>query len=322
MTVGGADPERRAWRRGGTLGGLLALTAVGLAGCGLGPQAVALRVSTVALTDSGYPSTAPIPQGQTGAIQVTLGNDSQQAASGVALRLAMPAGLRYVSTESIAENGGAVRTANVDPPGGSSNPVWGAWTIPPLVPGYPSSVQLTIAVAAQGSPGRYQLTPDVLTAASGTEQDGRPITLAVAPAPALALNLRVDPAIAAPGTVVTYHATVTNGGSGAASATTLSLTLPEGFVYQGTTTVGGTVASAGATMPIPNTTLPVWAGYEVPAAGPGGPGVLALTFQVQIPQRIAAGSYAATAALITAPGGTAGTLQSFQGLAPVTVSGG
>ncbi|HVA21159.1 MAG TPA: hypothetical protein VNN74_03585 [Candidatus Micrarchaeia archaeon] len=295
------------------------LAAGGLAGCAGAGGAVLLQVTSTAVDSSGTPSTASVPQGQTGSFQVTLTNQTQQAASGVALRVALPAGLRYLTTLSIAEIGGAVRTADVDPPTGGATPVWGAWTIPPSVPGNPASVSLTIEVQAQGAPGRYQLTPDVLTAATSSEQDGPTLTMTVAPAPSLDFALRVAPGLAAAGTTVTYRATVTNSGSGPAVGTNLSVALPEGFVYQGTQTVGGTASTAGATAPIPGSTVPVWAGYDVPGAGSNGPGLLILVFQVQLPATVTAGSYAAGASLISGSGTAGATVQNYAALAPVTV---
>ncbi|HUY96923.1 MAG TPA: hypothetical protein VMW47_04760 [Verrucomicrobiae bacterium] len=295
------------------------IAGLGLAGCG-GSGAVTLSVTSSLVDGGGNPTTAPIPQGQVGSLQVTLANDTQQAASGVALRIALPASLRYLSTLSIAEVGGSVRTADVDPPSGAPSPVWGAWTIPPSSPGAPAFVSVTIQVLAQGSPGRYQLTPVVLTAATSAEQDGRPVTVAVQPAPSLSLGLRATPALAAAGTVVTYQAIITNSGSGTAVNTVLSLTLPEGFTYLGTRTVGGTASTSGATAPIVGSTLPIWTGYDVPGAGRAGPGLLSLTFQVQVAAVDPSGSYACSASLISGSGTAVATLQNFAALAAVAVS--
>ncbi len=306
-------------RRAGLGSAAVLLAALGLAGCAGSGGAVPLRVTSSLVDSVGTPISADLPQGQLGTFQVTLTNDTQQAASGVALRLALPSGLSYVSTPSITQSLGSVRTADLDPPGGVAAPVWGAWTIPPSSPGAPSFVTVTIQLQAQGGPGRYRLTPVVLTAATSAEQSGPPVTLTVSPAPSLSLTLRVAPALAAAGTVVTYRAAITNSGSGAATGTTLSLTLPDGVTYAGTQSVSGTATTAGASAPILGSTLPVWSGYTVPGAGPSGPGLLILIFQAQILATVPSGTYAVSAALISGSGTAAATMQTYAALAPVTV---
>ena len=303
------------------LGGAVVATGLAglLAGCGGGGGVTGLKVSSVLLGPGGQVSTSAVPEGQSATLQVTVTNQTDRSVSGVAVRIALPNQFTYVDTTSAAENGDVVRTADVDPATRAAVPVWGAWELGPSVPGVPSQVVLTIVLRATGAPGHYSLAPRVFAAGTSSVLVGPTLAISVSPAAALQLSLRATPPTVPAGKTVLYQAVVTNTGAGPSGTTTLSVTLPENFIFLRTLSTGGNASSSGAVMPNQGTTVPNWSGFSIPGASGNRPGVLTVAFEARVMSFVPPGVYSSTAAVISGTGANPITITNSAALAPVTV---
>lgn len=303
---------------------LLALAAgTGVAACGSSTPLNSLAVSTQVISQGNPASSAPVAQGTSAQVQVTVTNIGSGALRGVTIRLPVPSGFVYTSTVSVVQSGDSVRSADIAPVSREATLTWGAWTIGPGGPGQPSQVVVTANLLATGAAGQSKLAPEVFATGYASFLTGAPATLAITAAPSLNLILRVSPASVTAGSLVTYHAVITNTGSGAAPATDLGITLPSDFDYVTTTSTSGNASTSGGTYPIPGTVIPTWSGFDIPGQSSGGPGILSLNFQVRVLPDVPRGIYQATASLVASNGSaTQNELQlNFAALAPVEVTG-
>lgn len=303
---------------------LLALAAgTGVSACGSSTPLDSLAVSTQVIAQGSPATSAPVAQGTSAQVQVTVTNIGSGALRGVTIRLAVPSGFVYTNTVSVVQNGDAVRAADIAPVSREATLTWGAWTIGPGGPGAPSQVIVTANLMATGAAGESHLAPEVFATGYSSSLTGPTATLEITPAPALALVLRASPASVTAGSLVTYHAVITNTGSGAAPGTNLGITLPSDFDYVNTTSTAGNASTSGTSYPISGSVIPTWSGFDIPGQGSGGPGILSLTFQVRVLPDVPRGIYQATASLVASNGSpTQNQIQiNYAALAPVEVTG-
>ena len=303
---------------------LLALAAGTVASsCGSTTPLSSLAVTTQVISQGNPAKSAPVAQGTSAQVQVTVTNIGSGALRGVTIRLAVPTGFIYTNTVSVVQNGDAVRAADIAPVSREATLTWGAWTIGPGGPGQPSQVVVTANLLATGVAGQSRLAPEVFATGYASSLTGTVATLEITPAPSLNLVLRVSPSAVAAGSVITYHAVITNTGSGSAPGTDLGITLPSDFDYVTTLSTFGNASTSGTTYPISGSVIPTWSGFDVPGQGGGGPGILSLTFQVRVLPDVPRGIYQATATLVASNGSTTqNEVQlNYSALAPVEVTG-
>ncbi len=271
----------------------------------------------------GYATSNQVAQGTATDVQMTITNVGTGAVEGVTLRVQVPSGLTYTNTVSVAENGDAVRSADISPVSRDATVTWGSWTIGPGSPGLLSQVVVTAQFSATGASGAAAIVPQVFATGYSSALTGAALTLQVTPAPSLDLTLRASPSSVKAGGTISYVATITNTGSGSAPGTVLSVTLPSDFDYQSTNSTSGNASTGGATYPVVGSVIPNWIGFDIPGEGSGGPGVLSLTFQVKVLPDVGAGVYQASATVVAGTGSSSeNELQlNFTGLAPVQVTG-
>ncbi|MHB1526021.1 MAG: COG1361 family protein [Candidatus Dormibacteria bacterium] len=303
---------------------LLALAAGAVASsCGSSTPLSSLAVTTQVIAHGTPAKSAPVAQGTSAQVQVTVTNIGTGALRGVTIRLEVPTGFIYTNTVSVVQNGDAVRAADIAPVSREATLTWGAWTIGPGAPGQPSQVIVTANLLANGGVGQSRLAPEVFATGYSSFLTGAEATLEITAAPSLNLALRVSPAAVAAGSLITYHAVITNTGSGAAPGVNLGITLPANFDYRATLSTSGNTSTSGTTYPISGSVMPIWSGFEIPGQGSGGPGILSLTFQVMVLPDVPRGIYQATATLVASNGSTTqDQIQlNYAALAPVEVTG-
>lgn len=288
-----------------------------------------LEVSTQVVATSSTSATKSVAQGTAVQVQITITNVGQNSIGGVTARVAVPSGFSYLDTVSTAVNGNSERSADVVPDPKDSALTWGAWTMGPGALGNKSQVLITFDLEASGAPATSQLSPQVFATGYGNTLSGIPLSLTVAPAPALNLQLVVSPSAVAAGGLITYHLVLTNNGSGAASLPSsppsggLGVTLPNGFDYAGAVATAGNAGTSGATYPTVGSEGPVWSGFDIPGKSSSGPGTLSLTFQVLVLAIVPGGIYTASASVVASTGSQTGNYlqQNYTALAPVQVTG-
>lgn len=294
----------------------------GLSGCGSG-SLTGLTVVTRVITQGSPATSATVAQGTAAQIQVTVTNTGGGSLKGVTVRIDVPSDLTYTSTVSVVENGTAVRSADVAPTSRAAIVTWGAWTIGSGVPGQASQVVLTANLVATAGSGTVEVAPEVFASGYDTPLSGTPVKLTLAPAPSLSLSLRASPTAIAAGGEITYRAEITNTGSGSAPDTSLGITLPSDFDYEGTVSTSGNASTSGASYPIVGSVIPTWSGFDVPGQNSGGPGVLEISFQVQVLSDVGRGIYQATATVVASNGSSdENDIElNYDSLAPVEVTG-
>ena len=294
-----------------------------LGGCGSAPAIAGLKVQTQVVALGGNASSTQVAQGSSVDVQITITNVGSGSVEGVTLRVAVPNGFTYTNTVSVAENGNSVRSADVSPVSRQATLTWGSWTIGTGAPGLPSQVTVTAQFTATGGSGSASLVPQVFATGYSGTLTGAPLALKVTPAPDLALSLRASPSTVTAGSTLTYVATLTNTGSGAAMGTTLSITLPSDFDYQSTVSTSGNASTGGATYPVVGSVIPNWVGFDIPGSGAGGPGVLTITFEVRVLPDVGAGVYQASATVVTGTGSSNQNYvqTNYAALTPVAVTG-
>ncbi len=303
---------------------LLALAAGTVASsCGSTTPLSSLAVTTRVIAQGNPAGSAPVAQGTSAQVQVTVTNIGTGALRGVTIRLNVPTGFIYTNTVSVVQNGDAVRAADVAPVSREATLTWGAWTIGPGAPSQPSQVIVTANLLATGGVGQARLAPEVFATGYSSFLTGAEATLDITPAPSLNLTLRVSPSAVAAGGLITYHAVITNTGSGAAPGVDLGITLPSNFDYVTTASTSGNTSTSGTTYPTPGSVMPIWSGFDIPGQSGGGPGILSLSFQVTVLPDVPRGIYQATATLVASNGSTTqDQIQlNYTALAPVEVTG-
>ncbi len=133
---------------------LLALAAgTGVAACGSSTPLNSLSVSTQVGSQGSSSSSAPVAQGTSIEVQVTVTNIGSGALRGVTIRLPVPSGFVYTNTVSVVQNGDSVRSADIAPVSREATLTWGAWTIGPGGAGQHSQVVVTANLLATGAAG-------------------------------------------------------------------------------------------------------------------------------------------------------------------------
>jgi uncharacterized repeat protein (TIGR01451 family) len=294
-----------------------------LGGCGSAPAIAGLKVQTQVVALGGNAASNQVAQGSSTDAQITITNVGTSSLQGVTLRVAVPNGFTYTNTVSVTENGDSVRSADISPVSRQATLTWGSWTIGAGAPGLPSQVIVTAQFEATGGSGSTTLVPQVYATGYSGTLTAAPLALQVTPAPDLALSLRASPSTVTAGSTLTYVATLTNTGSGAAMGTTLSITLPSDFDYQSTVSTSGNASTGGATYPVVGSVIPNWIGFDIPGSSAGGPGVLTITFQVRVLPDVGAGVYQASATVVTGTGSSnENEIQTnYSALTPVAVTG-
>ena len=293
-----------AGRRPGAVAGLLiACSAAFLSACG-GSTTTGNQLSVgIKAADT---SSTSVSAGDTPSYTVTVVNNGPGGVDGLSIQVALPAGFKYMGTSSIAGKDQA-RTQSNEAAINSPTPQWGTWSLPAPVTNADgtiakSEVDVTFLARADGAPGTYSLT----ATASSDSTDGliqsKPLAVTLNAAPQLAVDLGASPGNIHPGGTVTYHVTVTNQGSGEADNVGVLLVLPSGFEFQSTSSIAGNSAQAGETDPIKNASLVHYGGFNIPARGPGGPGVLTITFTALVVPGTAAGNYPTSGQITDAAG--------------------
>ncbi len=267
-------------------------------------------------------TSATVPQGTDVQVQFTITNRGANSVDGVTVRTTVPSGFNYLGTVNQNVNGDAVRASDDEPSAGDSTLTWGAWTLGPSVPGTPSQVQITAEFQAAGAPGKVQVQPEAYASGYSNTIAGTPLSMAIAPAPSLHFTLSASPSTVTVGSAVTYHAVVTNTGSGAASGVSVSVSLPEQFLYTATSSLSGNAGTGGITYPTVQTLVPIWVGFTIPGRGSGGPGVLNIAFQVQVQKVVPTGIYQSSASVVASTGSSTQNdlMANYSALAPVDVT--
>lgn len=96
---------------------------------------------------------------------VTVQNIGFATAAGVQLTDTLPTAFTYASTAAITLNGGATRTATVDPTVGSTTPVWGTFSIPA---GDSIAITLNATIPNAQANGTYNNSASVTSTTGGT----------------------------------------------------------------------------------------------------------------------------------------------------------
>lgn len=303
------------------MGFALALGA-SVSGCGSN-RLGGLEVTTSVVQSGASASTTSVPQGTEVQVLITVTNVSQKSVSGVTVRVAVPAGFTYLGTVSTAVNGNSERSADVSPTSRASTLTWGAWEMGPGATGAQSQVLITAGLEASGTPASAQFSPQIFASGFVNTLSGTPLALSITPAPSLSLQLRVSPSAVAAGGLVTYQFVLTNTGSGQAPDTSIGITLPDAFDYAALVTTSGNGGTGAAIDPTTGSEVPVWSGFDLPGAGSGGPGILSVTFSVQVLATVAQGIYTCSASLVASTGSqTQDYIQhNYTALAPVQVTG-
>jgi len=283
-----------------------------------------LEVATQVVSQGATASTPTVPQGTNVELKITLSNVSQSSVGGVTVRVAVPAGFSYLDTVSTSTSGNSERSADVAPKTKESTLIWGAWEMGPGATSSKSQVFITVALRATGTPANVQFSPQIFAAGYINTLSGTPLALTISPAPALNVQLRASPTTVAAGQRLTYEVVITNTGSGEAPDTSVGVTLPDDFDYVGAAGSSGNASVANATFPNTGTEIPVWSGIDVPGASSSGPGILSLSFIVEVLPIDPRGIYSCSATLVASTGSQTQNYiqQDYTALAPVQVTAG
>ena len=284
-----------------------------LASCGASDT-----VLTVAVRADHEGSVKP---GDTPTYTLSVINKGPGEATGVQLRLDLPADFQYQSTVSISGDG-ATRVQAQDPQSRSQSPLWGQWTLTaPVVQAdgtvRRSEVDVVVELAAAGSPGDYSLVPHALSDSAGGDVSGAPTALHLDPAPNLALTLSAVSDTVKPGDTVEYRIGVENTGSGPATGVDVLVTLPPGLLFERVVTTGGNSSRSTPVDPIPGSALADFGGYVIPARSDAGAGELRITFAARCSPAATGGRFPASVQLTDSQG----TVLRVDNTAPITVSG-
>ncbi|MGH7642786.1 MAG: hypothetical protein ACRENX_07205 [Candidatus Dormibacteria bacterium] len=292
-----------------------------ITGCGSN-RLGGLKVTTGVVANASGASTTTVPQGTDVNLKITISNRSENSVGGVTVRVPVPTGFTYLDTVSTSTNGNSERSADIAPKSKQATLTWGAWAMGPRASSGKSQVIITAALRATGSPANVQFSPVVYATGFNNDLAGVPLGLIISPAPSLNVQLRASPAAVPAGERLTYQVVVTNTGSGQAPDTSLGVTLPDDFDYVGAAGSSGNASLGNATFPNAGTEIPTWSNIDVPGAGSSGPGILSLSFTVEVLPLVPPGTYTSSATLVASTGSQIENYiqQNYTALAPVQVT--
>jgi uncharacterized repeat protein (TIGR01451 family) len=253
-----------------------------LSGCSLVQPPISLSVKQVDESPKSAPKDFKT-------ILLTVTNPSGGIARGVTVRDTLPTGFSYVSTKAV--GGDAIRTRTEDPPINTPVPTFGSWSIPAGATARPSELTIEFVVAVGSSPGK---APNFVEVASDDADPAAatPLVLSVQPTALVDLQITAHSPVS-PGGTVRYTIQVRNTGTAAARTTFISAALPGGFVYTGTSQIGGNSFRQTVTDPLPSSLLPSWGTWAVPPRQAGGAaGLLQIAFDTKVVSDELPGNYA------------------------------
>ncbi len=266
--------------------------------CGAGSSQLTTTLSAI--------NSGSVNPGDSPTYVIKIVNKGPGVATGVAVRVGLPAEFTYKATTEIGGNG-QVRTQPYDAAARSRDPEWGLWSLPaPATSASGSAVygelSITFSVDAGGAPGNYKMTAHPSSDSTELIADAKPLDVTIAAAPHLSMQISATPGTIRPGSNVTYVVTVTNDGSGPATAVNVLVTLPAAFAWTDTVGISGNSSRSNAVDPLKLTSLVDYGGFTVPAHSDSGPGVLMITFHAHCLPGMPVGSYSASAQLTGASG--------------------
>jgi LPXTG-site transpeptidase (sortase) family protein len=269
LTTNGPDPYGST---SGSSGDLLTTTPGAIPGSSSGAECVS--VVTVAKTTS-TPNVTNTVTGTTANYSITLGNAANTAAAtNVGVSDALPAGFTYASTAGIALNGGATRTATVNPVVGDANPVFGTFSIPgagSVVITFTVSIAPTVTTGTYNNPATATYLDPTRTTLAGTASTsypgGGPERVSVGIPDLTISKNHTDPLIRG-STTATFTLTAHNAGGGPTTGTvTVTDVLPAGLTPTA-------AAGSGWTCPAPAGQTVSCTRSDVLAAGASFPPIL------------------------------------------------
>ncbi|MEA2645906.1 MAG: large repetitive protein [Chloroflexota bacterium] len=252
-----------------------------LQGCSLLPGPLALTVTQQDMTPESAPKTFKT-------VRVEVTNSDAGTARGLTVRDNLPSGFSFVSTKSV--GGDAIRTRTSDPPVNSPAPLWAAWSLPGGTPDKPTKLTLDFVLSVSTTPARTPNFVEVTT--DDTDPlSAKPIVFSVTPTALVDLSVATRSPVK-PGETTHYVLTLSNKGTAAANGTFISAALPAGFIYAGTTELGGNSIRIGVTDPLPNSVAPTWGTWQMPGLEQGGAvGALRIGFDAKVVSGEAPGNY-------------------------------
>lgn len=252
-----------------------------LSGCSLLPGPLALTVTQQDMSPQSAPKDFKT-------IRVEVTNSNSGTARGLTVRDNLPSGYAYVSTKIA--GGDAIRTRTNDPPVNSPAPLWSSWSLPGGTPEQPAKLTLDFVVAVSATPGRTPNFVEVTT--DDTDPiSAKPIVFSVQPTALVDLSVAARSPVK-PGDTTHYTIALRNTGTAAARGTFISASLPPGFVYAGTTELGGNSIRTGITDPLANSVAPTWGTWEMPGVQEGGAvGALRIGFDAKVVSSQVPGNY-------------------------------
>jgi uncharacterized repeat protein (TIGR01451 family) len=272
---------RRGWVPLGPLAVAVTLLAPAVGGCAILPGPLALTVTQEDLTPESPPNAFKT-------VRVIVTNAAAGTVRGITVRDTMPSGFTYVSTKAV--SGEAIRTQTNDPAVNSPAPVWSQWSLPGGTSDKPAKLQLDFVTAVGGTPAK---TPNFVQVTTNDTDplSAKPILLSSQPTAVVDLSVSARSPVK-PNETTHYTISLRNNGGATAKGTVVSAALPSGFIYAGTTELGGNAFRVGVTDPIANSVLPAWGTWEIPAIQEGGvAGVLRIAFDVKVIGSQAPGNY-------------------------------
>jgi len=296
------------------LSALVALPLVALlSACGSSSADIVATLTSDAKLDSVRPNDA-VP------FTLAVTNHGPGQATGVTVRVDLPASFRYQSTTGIDPSATTTRTQPSDPPVDSAEPLWGQWTMgAPGVnaDGTPARSTLTLSFVAKasGHPGAYNLTPHVFSDGND-EVVGKDLGLKLLASSDVTMAIAVDEPAAKRGDLVHYHVSVINRGSGPAAGVGVLVTLPGGIVFNKTEHLEGNYSRSSPVDPIPGALVVYYGGWTLPPSNASRPGALTIVFSAKVLPTALGGRYPVTAQLTDSDG----AVISLGDTAPVTVN--
>jgi uncharacterized repeat protein (TIGR01451 family) len=285
-----------------------------LSACG---SASADLVATAAVV----PGSERVRPGGEATFKVDVVNAGPGQATGVTVRVDLPASFRYQSTLSINDPNGAVtRTQPSDPVVDSPEPLWGQWSLG--APGVDSkgapqraTLEITFTVKANGKPSDYRFTPHVFSDGSD-EVVGKDAGVTLLAASDLSMTVAADESTVKRGDLVHYRVTVLNRGSGQAKGVGILVTLPGAIAFNQTESKTGNFQRVDPVDPIAGALIVYYGGWVLPPGSEGRPGAMSIVFTGKVLPTAQGGRYSVTAQLTNADGAVLDLGDS----APVTIT--
>jgi uncharacterized repeat protein (TIGR01451 family) len=285
------------WRRVAALllSALAALPLVALlSACGSAGADILTTLSSDAALDKVRP-------GDLVPFTVVVGNHGPGQATGVTVRVDLPAGFRYQSTTAIDNSGTTTRTQPSDPPVNTASPLWGQWTMgAPGVnaDGTPAHATLTLSFLAKaaGQPGDYKTAAHVFSDGND-EVIGKDLAIHLQPSSDVTMSVAVDETTVRRGDLVHYHVSILNRGTGAASDIGVLVTLPGGIIFNKTEHLEGSYTRSSPVDPINGALVVYYGGWGLPGSTANHPGALTIVFSAKVLPTALGGRYPVTAQL-------------------------